>query len=114
MTVDEINRGLAEALELKEWDQDCRFYDFGGGSRMTKNGFSPAEDSNQLRGYVYPEIERRFGSDGISAFYEEVCQLQDSIWQSSTDDTHGAAWDFLTASPAILAAAALKVLEVGK
>jgi len=109
-----LNRELANILGITQFSCTDKFNDwteFEYHGKRYRGIFNPAENSNHLREYVLPEIERRFGSDGISAFYEAVRQIQDSIWESSTDDTYGAAWDFLTAPSAVLAAAALKVLQ---
>lgn len=122
MTAAEINLALARELERSnpeifeietegQW-RDGRI-DFAVTDDPSKAfptrlrlGFSPAEDSNHLRKWVYPEIERR-------GLWDELVAELALPWLNDAPDMRWEAF-MLTAYPAVLAAAALKVLEAGK
>ena len=92
MTDAEINRRLAEKL---------------GWPFISWERFSPATDSNHLREYVLPEVERR----GLERQFERA--VFDAFRMTKR---HMRAWKFFrfTAPPRVLALAALKVMEESK
>jgi hypothetical protein len=115
MTVDEINRGLFEVVlpnffpgKPHSWEEvgQSILVWVTGEKAQTVKIFSPAEDSNHLRKWVYPEIERR-------GLWDELVAELALPWLNDAPDMRWEAF-MLTAYPAVLAAAALKVLEAGK
>ena len=111
MTADELNRRLAEALG---WQYDAEYgeaYKYSRPEHGMKGDFNPAASADDLRAYVLPEIMRLCGDDGVRKFHEALERRLAFCWQSAADDSPGAAWDALTASPAVLAEAALEALE---
>jgi len=125
MTAAEINLALARELERSnpeifeietegQW-RDGRI-DFAVTDDPSKAfptrlrlGFSPAEDSNHLRKYVLPEIIKR-GPSSMRKFQMKILEMAPCPLGLGLDL---ATW-FLVQPPAVLAAAALKVLEAGK
>ena len=110
MTDAEINRRLAEALKWVLVDHEM-FGDAAvwldletGYPVIAVADFSPATDSNHLREYVLPEVERR----GLKMEFAEA--VSDNFDQDVDDYV----WAFLVAPSRVLALAALKILEAHK
>ena len=104
----DLNRRLAEALRLvhyvnTETGTPMVIASLEGGSAI----FAPATSSDHLREYVYPEITKR---ELVDEFIFEVRIYTEGKWLWGTE---ASSWFSLTADPAGLAYAALKVLEAG-
>lgn len=105
-----LNRKLAEALGwtmqwFGEGERSALCYANALGERMIRQAsFSPATDRNHLADYVLVEVKRRGLSGKFITDYFN-CPDPDTFYGT------GMVFSVLTASPAILAAAALKVLQ---
>lgn len=102
MTNREINEALAKALGWTEilFHSDGAVDGYAPGATIHVK-FSPATSVDALRKWVLPELERR----GLDVDF--MVKMHDIMMPTSGP----LSWACLTADPAVLAAAALEVLE---
>ena len=105
MSDGELNERLAKALGWKAIrDPDYVFWEIPGKHDLVRRSeFFPAASVDDLRDYVLPEIERR-------GLWDELVAELALPWMNDAPDMRWEAF-MLTASPSVLAAAALKVLR---
>ena len=119
MTVDEINRGLFEVVlpnffpgKPHSWEEvgQSILVWVTGEKAQTVKIFNPVKDSNHLREYVYPELIRR-------KLWLRFINKVEAAWAAAPDDVDSIGTFnryLLCCDPAVLAAAALKVLGGGE
>lgn len=107
MTAAEINRRLAKALGWEWWGWALGIPNALTSGPHAGKSFSPATDSNHLREYVLPEIERRELEYKYSRLVLNMRDLRGKEHPRLWEDM----WHLITAKPRVLALAALRVLE---